>query len=214
MAREPLQPQDKYVLRMPDGMRDRIKKAAERSGRSMNAEIIAALETFYPEEPSIEEVLDRVHGAIDMATHADNLPYRKVLLSALDELSERLSSGLEFDQFRAPLIGEPYSQATNFLTRLRRWRRAQEHGVETDDVERELKRGMLRKLRGNRVKQLLEWFDQGKGDRVLKSLYLDNINFADRDAALKLIEQDLRAYFAENWEVNYKEWSPFGEDEF
>lgn len=48
MSKEPLQPQDKYVLRMPDGMRDRIKKAAEVNKRSMNAEIVATLEEKYP----------------------------------------------------------------------------------------------------------------------------------------------------------------------
>jgi plasmid stability protein len=40
------QPQDKYVLRLPDGMRDRLKDAAARNGRSMNAEILARLEDF------------------------------------------------------------------------------------------------------------------------------------------------------------------------
>lgn len=44
-AQEPVQPQDKYVLRMPDGMRDRIKLAADQNGRSMNAEIIASIES-------------------------------------------------------------------------------------------------------------------------------------------------------------------------
>lgn len=37
------QNQDKYVLRLPDGMRDRIKAAAARNDRSMNAEIVHAL---------------------------------------------------------------------------------------------------------------------------------------------------------------------------
>lgn len=31
---------DQYMLRLPDGMRDRIKKDAIRSGRSMNDEIV------------------------------------------------------------------------------------------------------------------------------------------------------------------------------
>lgn len=44
MAREPIQPQDKYVLRMPDGMRDGLKVAASENGRSLNAEIVARLE--------------------------------------------------------------------------------------------------------------------------------------------------------------------------
>ena len=39
---------DKFMLRLPDGMRDRIKVAASRNGRSMNAEIVATLETAYP----------------------------------------------------------------------------------------------------------------------------------------------------------------------
>lgn len=35
---------DQFPLRLPDGMRDRIKAEAERNGRSMNAEIVARLE--------------------------------------------------------------------------------------------------------------------------------------------------------------------------
>ncbi|SFZ82394.1 Arc-like DNA binding domain-containing protein [Devosia enhydra] len=48
MPKPQAQPQDKYVLRLPDGMRDRIKAAAERNGRSMNAEIVATLDEKYP----------------------------------------------------------------------------------------------------------------------------------------------------------------------
>ncbi|MDE3796622.1 Arc family DNA-binding protein [Sinorhizobium meliloti] len=49
MSKKPtIQPQDKYVLRLPDGLRDRIKAYAERNGRSMNAEIIRVLEREYP----------------------------------------------------------------------------------------------------------------------------------------------------------------------
>lgn len=45
MGDYPLQPQDKYVLRFPDGMRDRLKKEAADNGRSLNAEIIYRLQT-------------------------------------------------------------------------------------------------------------------------------------------------------------------------
>jgi hypothetical protein len=37
------QSQDKYVVRLPDGMRDEIAEAAKANGRSMNAEIIARI---------------------------------------------------------------------------------------------------------------------------------------------------------------------------
>lgn len=38
---------DKFVLRMPDGMRSRIEELAESSHRSMNAEIIRRLERSF-----------------------------------------------------------------------------------------------------------------------------------------------------------------------
>ncbi|WP_417816607.1 Arc family DNA-binding protein [Tritonibacter scottomollicae] len=37
-----------YLLRLPSGMRDRIKAAAAGNNRSMNAEIVATLEEKYP----------------------------------------------------------------------------------------------------------------------------------------------------------------------
>ena len=40
---------DRYMLRLPDGMRDRVKAAAADANRSMNAEIVATLEEKYPE---------------------------------------------------------------------------------------------------------------------------------------------------------------------
>lgn len=46
---------DQFMLRLPDGMRERIKLAADESGRSMNAEIVETLREKYPEPlPDIE----------------------------------------------------------------------------------------------------------------------------------------------------------------
>lgn len=38
---------DKYVVRFPDGMRDKIAEAAKANSRSMNAEIVARLEASF-----------------------------------------------------------------------------------------------------------------------------------------------------------------------
>jgi hypothetical protein len=38
---------DKYIVRLPDGMRDRIAEAAKENNRSMNAEIVARLERSF-----------------------------------------------------------------------------------------------------------------------------------------------------------------------
>ncbi|MFG6599389.1 Arc family DNA-binding protein [Sulfitobacter sp. 1A09293] len=44
------------MLRLPDGMRDRIKHVAEANNRSMNAEIVATLEEAYPAPSNIDEL--------------------------------------------------------------------------------------------------------------------------------------------------------------
>lgn len=46
-ADTPAKDQDKFVLRLPDGMRDRLKASAEANKRSMNAEIIDRLELTF-----------------------------------------------------------------------------------------------------------------------------------------------------------------------
>jgi predicted transcriptional regulator len=38
---------DAFVVRLPDGMRERIRKAAETNNRSMNAEIVSRLESSF-----------------------------------------------------------------------------------------------------------------------------------------------------------------------
>lgn len=47
-AKTPNDELDKFLLRMPDGLRARVKAAAEKNNRSMNAEIAATLEEAYP----------------------------------------------------------------------------------------------------------------------------------------------------------------------
>jgi hypothetical protein len=65
--------QDQFVLRFPEGLRDRIKSAAEENGRSMNAEIISVLEEAYPD-------------AEKLAQFAQELNF----LDEIDEIQERL----------------------------------------------------------------------------------------------------------------------------
>lgn len=49
----PAREQDKFVLRLPDGMRDRLKAEAEANKRSMNAEILARLVASFEQNDSI-----------------------------------------------------------------------------------------------------------------------------------------------------------------
>lgn len=59
----PSQLADRFQIRMPEGLRDRIRSAAEANNRSMNAEIIARL------EKSFAETVDH-DGLIPTATSA------------------------------------------------------------------------------------------------------------------------------------------------
>lgn len=64
---------DKFMLRMPDGMRERIKTAATTTGRSMNSEILSVLEMAFPPLPSnIENSLNMIKAlSLDLAASRD-----------------------------------------------------------------------------------------------------------------------------------------------
>ncbi len=49
---------DKFMLRLPDGMRDKIKASAELNGRSMNGEIVDRLEETFRQDDWIFPGLD------------------------------------------------------------------------------------------------------------------------------------------------------------
>lgn len=70
MADKQVKDYDKFNLRFPDGMRDAVAERAKLNGRSMNSEIIAALEAWLSDEQSeglSEKSVDRV---IRIATKA------------------------------------------------------------------------------------------------------------------------------------------------
>ncbi|QGA55856.1 Arc family DNA-binding protein [Brucella sp. 2280] len=43
---------DKIIVRLPDGMRDRLKEVAEQNNRSVNAEVVARLEQSFMFPPN------------------------------------------------------------------------------------------------------------------------------------------------------------------
>ncbi len=66
---------EQFMLRLPDGMRDRIKAAAEANNRSMNAEIVARLDESLNREASalmiagekLNHVADMMERMLDAA---------------------------------------------------------------------------------------------------------------------------------------------------
>lgn len=65
---------DQFTVRFPDGMRDRIKAAAEVNNRSMNAEIVATLQEKYP-EPTLDDLrvyLEEIRARLEQVRSEDD----------------------------------------------------------------------------------------------------------------------------------------------
>ncbi|MEL6362304.1 MAG: Arc family DNA-binding protein [Pseudomonadota bacterium] len=73
---------DKFMLRLPDGMRERIKAAAAANGRSMNAEIVAQLDAAlkFSEETGHPVTADGLRDFVIDTMHPD-----------ISELRDRIS---------------------------------------------------------------------------------------------------------------------------
>lgn len=73
MSTTPTRDQGKFIVRMPDGMRDRLKDEAENSGRSMNSEIVSrialTLEENVWERQKFIDMLNFKQHTLDMTLH-------------------------------------------------------------------------------------------------------------------------------------------------
>lgn len=67
-----VQTQDKFIVRLPDGLRDKIAADAKAKGRSMNAEIVARIANSAPEKTLRDEfasqAMDIVFSKNEVAT--------------------------------------------------------------------------------------------------------------------------------------------------
>lgn len=198
---------DKFIVRLPDGMRDRIKRSADRNGRTMNAEIVVALEQVFPPEPTVQDVLEKVHGAINLAKTRSVIPYREELVESLDKLSELIAEGLEPEQFSPSTPA--FTPDDKFINRFKRWKRAQKYGVEQSDLEHELENGLFDHLRKDRLQNAIRQFKKGRPDNALIHLGLRGVKFKEPEKAYAAIEAHIREFFNANWgdpDTSDSEW--------
>jgi hypothetical protein len=59
---------DKFILRMPDGMRERLAQVAESQGRTMNAVVIGVLAEYLAGAQSLESQLAEIKTALQALT--------------------------------------------------------------------------------------------------------------------------------------------------
>lgn len=105
MAKYPSDSQDKFVLRLPNGMRDRIKAAADENGRSMNSEIVATLLERYPEDTDANAAFLRA-----VSSHMQKHSISSAELAATVGM-ERLT----FDRFMAGIRKPSLSEAITIM---------------------------------------------------------------------------------------------------
>lgn len=102
----PSSKQDQFVLRFPDGMRDTIKEAADESGRSMNAEIIARLEASFDPSTNKDAQIEWLNGYLEQE-QADRLK----LLDALNKqelLVQRMTDAHRTLTILAKALGDAF----------------------------------------------------------------------------------------------------------
>ena len=88
MTAPPSKQLDQFVVRLPDGMRDRIRDAAQASNRSMNAEIVSRLEaTFLDDDQPPIKVRWKLEGSYEEDLHQVLLEMRKQM-EALERIAE------------------------------------------------------------------------------------------------------------------------------
>lgn len=100
-SKYPSEEADRFQVRMPSGMRDRIKIEAERNNRSMNAEIVATLEEKYPEPEGLQfEVLLKQQGDLfDRIMEEEDPETKKALTNEFLELRKRVEEIIELGSF-------------------------------------------------------------------------------------------------------------------
>ncbi|HUE91450.1 MULTISPECIES: Arc family DNA-binding protein [unclassified Pseudomonas] len=79
---------DKFVVRLPDGMRERIADVARNHHRSMNSEIIARLEQSMLQEGSLGDDLNMRLDSPELSLH------ERELLQRFRQLSRRQQNAL------------------------------------------------------------------------------------------------------------------------
>ncbi len=79
---------DKFVVRLPDGMRERIAEVARNHHRSMNSEIIARLEQSMLQEGALDDEPDLRLDSPELSLH------ERELLQRFRQLSRRQQNAL------------------------------------------------------------------------------------------------------------------------
>lgn len=102
---------DKFVVRFPEGMRERIAEAAKENNRSMNAEVVARLQASFDVAPSTH-----VQGAEELAiSRAQTITAMEFLQGSLCETVQAMYPLLEGKAQRDRTLIQAQRMASSLL---------------------------------------------------------------------------------------------------
>ncbi|MFC4624231.1 Arc family DNA-binding protein [Daeguia caeni] len=79
------------ALRLPPDLRDRIKEAAEKHGRSINSEIINTLNAFYPERMTLEDMVSYLKDLTEQSEGGS----RSEIMAELEHVLELITETIQ-----------------------------------------------------------------------------------------------------------------------
>jgi DNA polymerase II large subunit len=80
---------DKFMLRLPNGMRDRIKFAADKNGRSMNAEIVSTIEAKYPAGDKFSRLMNRMSELYGRFEATEDVKEKEILAKEMSAIRKK-----------------------------------------------------------------------------------------------------------------------------
>lgn len=110
---------DQFMVRLPEGMRDRIAASADHNGRSMNAEIVARLENSFASNVDPKALSDAFAIAEDMRARVEQ--HGKYLEEVEKQLAEdRKRFGAQIREKRAELANQVWERRARAREELER----------------------------------------------------------------------------------------------
>lgn len=89
----PSQLAERFQIRLPPGLRDRIKAYAEKHGRSMNTEIVRALEEAFPAPWPIDRIVSQILELTEVVRGAASSQAVSALANEIFNAVDGMASG-------------------------------------------------------------------------------------------------------------------------
>jgi len=78
---------DKIIIRLPDGLKERIRRVAERNDRSVNAELLVLLERAYPPDAILDVYIRDIADLVKAAPAESQRDLWRTIFQKVEEAS-------------------------------------------------------------------------------------------------------------------------------